>query len=189
MLRLIAFFGAIWIILIAADANAAQYCQAKNVSNKYDRLYRAAVFKYYPLRFNTASEWCWVKAQAVTESGQDPDAVSPVGAMGVLQLMPGTLDEMATQYGMNPRAYHARTNIQLGVAYMARLFKFWHVDRTKQCHREVAQASYNCGPGCVLKAQVKADGAPCLDRIAPYLPRETREYGPKIAKIHEKLDG
>ena len=137
-MRVLVFLVIVASVFIAVDLSAAtRYCQAKNVSHKYDRLYRAAVHKYYPLRFNTPREWCWVKSQAVVESGQNTDAVSPVGAAGVLQLMPGTIKDMAAQYGMNPRAHNAHINIQLGVAYMARMFKFWFIDRSKQCHRRV----------------------------------------------------
>ena len=195
MTRLLAFFAIIASVYIAVDASAGvRYCQAKKVSDEYDRLYRAAVHKYYPVRFNTKREWCYVKAQAVVESGQNTDAVSPVGAAGVLQLMPGTLKEMAAQYGMNPRAHNAHINVQLGVAYMAKLFKFWFVDRTKQCHRRVTQASYNAGPGNILKAQVAAGGAPCWDKIGPALPdvtgrhaKETQDYIKRIEQIHGKL--
>ena len=171
-----------------------RYCQGTGVSSEYDSLYRAAVHKYYPPRFNDSKEWCYVKSQAVAESGQDPDAISPVGAMGVLQLMPSTFDEVAMRYGYNQDAYDARTNIMLGVAYMSTLFKIWYVDREKGCHREVTQASYNAGAGNIIKAQVKARGAPCWDAIGPKLPevtgehaKETQGYVSKIGKTHERL--
>ena len=171
-----------------------RYCQGRNVSSDYDSLYRAAVHKYYPPRFNDALEWCYIKSQSIAESGQDPNAISPVGAMGVLQLMPATFNEVAMRYGYNQDAYDARTNIMLGVAYMSILFKIWHVDRAKKCHREVTQASYNAGAGNIIKAQIKARGAPCWDAIGLKLSevtgkhaRETRGYISKISKTHERL--
>ena len=165
------------------------YCQAPEISNEYDDIYRASVRLYFPPRFNTDDEWCWEKSNAVVESGQDPEAVSPVGAMGVLQLMPATFEEITGRYGIQAEATDARVNIQMGVAHQSAMYKALFDNRTKECHRACGHAVYNCGLGCFIDAQVKADGAMCLDAIGEHLPKETRDYHPKIALVHESLTG
>lgn len=76
---------------------------------------------------------------AHAESGLDPSAVSPKGAVGVMQLMPGTAKDM----GVNPHDVHQ--NIIGGVKYLKSLSDKYDGD-----HRLVA-AAYNAGPGAVDK--------------------------------------
>ena len=171
------------------------YCQAPEISNEYDSIYRASVHQFYPPRFSDDKEFCWVKSQAIAESNQDPQAISPAGAMGVLQLMPDTFDEIADRYGIQPDAHDARVNIQMGVAYQSTIFKIWYTDRTKKCHREVSNASYNAGPGNIIKAQIQAMGAPCFPEIGEKLyivtgeknSAETNNYLKRIDEIHSRL--
>ena len=164
-----------------------EFCQAPGVENSYDNIFKAAVKTYNPPRFNTNTEWCWSKSQAMVESGINPDAVSPAGAMGVMQLMPSTFEEITSRYGVQPDETDIRLNIQMGVAYQSAMYKSLYDSRTKDCHRATGHAVYNCGLGCFIDAQVKAGGAMCLDKITPYLPQETQVYHPKIVDVHTKL--
>ena len=163
------------------------FCASRGATNEYDGLYRAAVHKYYPPRFNDSREWCWMKCKAITESGQSPEAVSPVGAMGVMQIMPGTFGDFATRYGWAPDDRTTRTNILMAAAISSAYFKFWITDRAKPEHRRWQQGSYNGGPGRLMEAQVKADGSIYWTDIAPYLPTETAHYVPKIEQCHARL--
>jgi hypothetical protein len=122
-----------------------------------------------------------VRAVIQVESGFNPRAVSPKGAMGLMQLMPAT----ATRYRVAD-PFDPAENIRAGVAYLRRL-----LDRYSN-RVELALAAYNAGPGAVDRHG---------ERVPPY--RETREYvrkitsvtaipiGPKrvIYKIVELIDG
>ncbi len=78
------------------------------------------------------------------ESRYNNFAVSPVGAMGLMQVMPGTGEELAAQLGIRwggPQSlFEPITNIRLGVAYLRQLS-----DRYGSL--STALAAYNWGPG------------------------------------------
>lgn len=98
--------------------------EARRLVDHYARLYRI------PLS---------VARNLVTvESAWKQHAVSPVGALGLTQLMPGTARELR----VNP--YDSRQNIEGGLRYLARMyqrFRRW----------ELALAAYNTGPGRVAR--------------------------------------
>ena len=102
-----------------------------------------------------------VRAVMQVESGFNPYAQSPKGAMGLMQLMPAT----AKQYGVK-NAFNPAENVRAGVAYLREL-----LDRY-QDNEELALAAYNAGPGAVDKYR---------QTVPPY--RETRDYVTKIAKM------
>jgi soluble lytic murein transglycosylase-like protein len=89
---------------------------------------------------------------ARAESNCDANAVSPVGAIGVMQLMPDTAREL----GVDPR--DPRQNIDGGAAYLRR-----QIDRFGG-RIDLALAAYNAGPAPVARA----------DAVPPY--PETRRY-------------
>jgi soluble lytic murein transglycosylase-like protein len=104
-----------------------------------------------------------VRAVARAESALRPNAVSPKGALGVMQLMPGTALELGVE-----NAFDAAQNIDAGVRLLRRLLEKYE-GRVAE-----ALAAYNAGPGAVAKHR----GVP------PY--RETRQYVRKIVKEFEK---
>jgi soluble lytic murein transglycosylase-like protein len=98
-----------------------------------------------------------VLAMIAVESGGDPDATSPAGASGLMQLMPDT----ATRFGVG-KATDPGQNIRGGVAYLDWLLEEFDRDAV------LALAGYNAGEGAVRKNS----GVP------PYA--ETRGYVPKV---------
>ncbi len=77
-----------------------------------------------------------LEAVARQESGFNPGAQSAAGAVGVMQLMPGTAREL----GVNPT--NAAQNISGGARYLAELVAQFH-------SVPLALAAYNAGPGAV----------------------------------------
>lgn len=107
-----------------------------------------------------------VRAIIHAESAFNPNALSRVGAQGLMQLMPAT----ARRFGVG-NAFEPRQNIGGGVKYLAWLLKRFNGDLT------LAAAGYNAGEGAVDKYK----GVP------PY--RETRHYVDRVAVLAERYRG
>jgi len=110
----------------------------------------------------------WVEAVIMAESGGDPKAVSPKGAMGLMQLMPETWAELRDQHDLGGDPFDPRANILAGTAYLKAM-----QDRFGY---PALFAAYNAGPGRYEDHL----------RIGKPLPAETRDY---VARIAEMLAG
>lgn len=100
-------------------------------------------------------QWKLWKAQLYQESRLDPGAISPVGARGLAQFMPGTWNDVVRglnfSSGVSP--HDPDLAIEAGAYYMAQLRRTWRRDRAALEQQRLAQASYNAGTGNILKAQ------------------------------------
>ena len=122
-------------------------------------------------------DYLWLAAQCQQESSWNPLAVSHAGAKGICQFMPGTWTDAQLALGFVASPFSAKHNIRAAGWYMSRMLRTWSSrKRTSMEMLPLAQASYNCGTGCVLKAQRKANDARDFPEIAEYLPAEAREY-------------
>jgi soluble lytic murein transglycosylase-like protein len=81
-----------------------------------------------------------VRAVIHQESGEDPSAVSDAGAMGLMQLMPGTADA----YGVGD-PFDPEENVAGGTALLADLLRQYHGNVS------LALAAYNAGSGAVAR--------------------------------------
>ncbi|MDA8382672.1 MAG: lytic transglycosylase domain-containing protein [Betaproteobacteria bacterium] len=63
----------------------------------------------------------WLNAVIQAESGGDVHALSPKGAMGLMQIMPYTWADLRTRYHLGANPYSAHDNIMAGAAYLREL--------------------------------------------------------------------
>ena len=80
----------------------------------------------------------WIRAVMRVESLGDPLALSPKGAMGLMQIMPDTWSELRSRYGLGADPYDPHDNIMAGAAYLRELH-----DRYGE---RGFLAAYNAGP-------------------------------------------
>jgi soluble lytic murein transglycosylase-like protein len=108
-----------------------------------------------------------VRSVVKAESNYRADAVSPKGAIGLMQLMPGT----AKILGVDPA--DPAQNVDAGTRYLRELLARYE-DKDDQVVRAIA--AYNAGPGAVDK----------YHGVPPY--RETQDYVRRVLKSYEKLN-
>jgi soluble lytic murein transglycosylase-like protein len=80
----------------------------------------------------------WIRVVMQTESGCDEHAISNSGAMGLMQIMPGTWVELSVRYGLGLDPFDPHDNILVGAAYLRELH-----DRFGSAG---FLAAYNAGP-------------------------------------------
>lgn len=107
----------------------------------------------------------FVKSIIAAESGFSQEAVSPKGAVGLMQLMP----ETAREFGADPAV--PEQNIDAGAQYLSWLLRRY---AGKRDALRRAIAAYNAGPGAVERYR----GVP------PY--RETRTYVRRVLRFYKK---
>ena len=114
----------------------------------------------------------------VDDSGKT--ITSPMGALGVAQIMPGTAPEAAKLAGLPYDEGRLKTdrdyNAALGKAYFTKQLQDFGGDERK------ALAAYNAGPGSVRTAERKAREAGTPDSWLSFLKKETQDYVPGVLK-------
>lgn len=111
----------------------------------------------------------FIRAVIKQESGFNPNAESRAGAMGLMQLMPGTAKSLGVD---NP--FNVLDNIDGGSRYLSRLLKMYGGSK------ELALSAYNGGSG-----RMKNRGVDTVEEISR-MPRETVNYVKKVMESYEK---
>lgn len=106
----------------------------------------------------------WIRAVMMRESGgravvaSGKPITSSAGAIGLMQVMPGTYELMRDQYGLGPSPADPRDNILAGTAYLRQMYDLFGAPGFL--------AAYNCGPACYAGHLAGKQR----------LPRETKQY-------------
>lgn len=115
-------------------------------------------------RFGVPEAWIWAVMRV--ESNGDVRAVSTAGAVGLMQIMPGTWAGLRARYRLGRDPFDPRDNIMAGAAYLREMHE-------RYGSVTAMLAAYNAGPGRYDEH---------LSRGRP-LPAETRAYLAKLASI------
>jgi len=115
-----------------------------------------------------------IKAVVATESAFNANAVSPKGAVGLMQLMPTTAQRYGVQSDrgatISAKLTNPELNIQTGTRYLADLLRLFGGQT------ELALAAYNAGEGAVARAG---------NRIPNY--KETQAYVQRVMSVYRLL--
>lgn len=115
-----------------------------------------------------------LQALIAAESGFDPQAISPKGATGLMQLMPATAERFGVQADVSTtlekKLFDPRTNVQAGTRYLRYLLNMF------SGKLDLALAAYNAGEGAVKRAG---------NKIPDY--KETQDYVKTVTNIYAWL--
>lgn len=155
---------ALLLLLVPFGATRAATPLSANVSNASEsRDTIAAAVDEAAARFGLPAHW--IHAVIAQESGGDQRAVSPKGAMGLLQLMPATWRDMTVELQLGDDPFDPRANILAGAGYLRRMYDRFGAPGFL--------AAYNAGPA--RYARTLTDGVD--------LPPETRRYVARLAPM------
>jgi hypothetical protein len=107
----------------------------------------------------------WIRSVMQVESGGDADALSPKGAMGLMQIMPETYTALRQAFGLGADPYQPRDNIMAGAAYLREMLNLYGTSGFL--------AAYNAGPA--RYEEHLATGEP--------LPEETQIYVSRLGPM------
>lgn len=111
----------------------------------------------------------WIRAVLRAESAGDVRAISPAGALGLMQVMPDTWAELRARYRLGRDPYDPRDNILAGTAYLREMWD-------RYGNAAAMLAAYNAGPARYDEHRSKGRA----------LPAETRSY---VATLAPALGG
>ncbi len=167
---------------------------ARASQERYDDAFR----KYTKRFFGPAFDWHYFKAQGMAESDLMPNAVSRVGARGVMQLMPSTFKLIKTARPEFASIDDPEWNIAAGIMHDRDLWMEWKDPRTDDERAAFMFGSYNAGEGPIMRARGMARAQQLdhrewrsIESVAPKVERwryrETVDYVKKIKANHTAL--
>ena len=127
------------VVLIAAWASAthAQPTGRPDLEQPPRLFSRSETIAEASARFGVPARWI-IEVMRV-ESRGDPRALSPKGAIGLMQIMPATYASLAARYGLGAEPWNVRDNLMAGAAYLRELYDRYGA--------RGFLGAYNAGPG------------------------------------------
>ncbi|MGB3469287.1 MAG: lytic transglycosylase domain-containing protein [Erythrobacter sp.] len=150
----------------ATILHAPVYAQPEPASERAQGIDIARYVREASQRFGLPERWIYAVIRV--ESAGQTRAVSPAGAMGLMQLMPGTWARQRARLALGSDPFDPRDNILAGTSYLREMYDLYGADGFL--------AAYNAGPG---RYQQWRDGARPL-------PLETRRYVARIAPLLQR---
>jgi soluble lytic murein transglycosylase-like protein len=144
--------------MVGTAAGASTYSQSTGATTPFESLIDQASARY-------GVDPKLVKAVITAESNFQPSVVSSAGAIGLMQLMPGTAASLGVSNPLDPAQ-----NIDGGVRLLKQLMTHYNGNMS------LAVAAYNAGQGAVDS----------YGGIPPY--SETQRYVPRVLSIYQSLD-
>ncbi|HEX4158876.1 MAG TPA: lytic transglycosylase domain-containing protein [Rhizomicrobium sp.] len=167
-------------MVLAMTGPALAVAQPSAFQSEQQMGYRQLIQRWEPLIAEASHRFgvpeIWIRSVMQAESGgrtmsdENRPITSSAGAMGLMQLMPGTWRDMRTDHGLGPDPFAPRDNIFAGAAYL-------HWLNTKYGYPALF-AAYNDGPGNLAARMVDAG----------LLPAETRSYLLRVTAAVEGRD-
>ena len=127
----------------------------------------------------------WIREVIRQESGgrtmmNGRPIVSQAGAMGLMQVMPATYNEMRRKHGLGSDPYDPHDNIIAGTAYLREMYNLFGAPGFL--------GAYNCGPGCygdylAGKRSLPGETRRYIAAVAPRLNRTTAPNGADIVVV------
>ena len=155
-----------------------------SASSPWDSDFEDAAETFLPgIDYRLLSSQAWVESRYIIDSR------SPVGAMGILQIMPATWKDLQRRFPQLSEAtpYMPEAAIFAAAAYMGYLHEQWSWPRPVMDRYLLSAASYNAGLGSILSSQalcgnksLYAEIIGCLDRVTGRHAKETQDYGKRI---------
>lgn len=196
------FLSSALVLIFNTMCYAENYALYRKYGNntQYDLFFH----KYSKQHFGMAFDWRNFKAQAIAESKLDRTAESYVGAQGVMQIMPGTFDEIKRRNKyVKGSVLDPKVNIRAGIWYDKSIWRNWSRKNTLQDRINFMMASYNAGRGHIINAQKHCIKDPdrygdpnswiCIENtlhlITGHHSKETKTYVRRIEGIRDILDG
>ncbi len=172
------------------------FSQLAHATSRYDRWFE----DYTILHFGFEVSPRWVKAVAMAESNLKPEAVSWVGAQGLMQFMPGTWEWQARGLWKGRGAFDPESAIFVGCKYLRWIYNRLKSVPCKEEKKAMTNAGYNSGPGNIDKARkrCRGDALLCSDEIwtanverslvtNPRAQEETKSYVRRIRRFEKAL--
>lgn len=151
---------------LATVSSVPVEAQSGSAAQPATRLEIAAHVREASQRFRIPEHW--IHAVIRFESAGRTRAVSRAGAMGLMQLMPGTWERQRARFALGSDPFDPRDNILAGTSYLREMYDRYGI--------EGFLAAYNAGPGRYEQWR---------DR-GRWLPRETRRYVARIAPLLQR---